>query len=462
MKGTLKKLLERDDVSFAVSYLKGFEKGETELEDGEIIQALKHKNQQIRYWAVKAILKRFQKEKVEEFIDKAFRVKLKSEPVEFPFPVVSENRGEIAKGIAFLTEERQGGKVAVVEDILNSGVLVFFDREFSGDSFQAPLTYALIYGELPPNILLSGKLHGYDFSADHREEKEKIAEIESKILVSEGNIKELGEFFKQKEVQIPFFLAVGGVKAAKPSFDFFCNLLGSKPVKGFLSEKELIFPLPSPLPYSERWTNYFKQLKEHIESLKKKLYIPFSLHLVFFKTPSAFSFGAGIVIGAGKLPLALYHYESGNYYKVIDLTKTSRKIKERKKEPKLVEVKSFSEGRETAVVALQAASHEIEGKGREISEILNSDYYYVSLSQVKGNIPLEIDWAEVVAEFYEVMNQIYSKGYKKIHLIMSVPNPIACGLGMAIGNYWDIEVWSFFREIQDYKPVFNGRELPNI
>ncbi len=461
MSRTLKKLLENGKTSLAVSYLKGFEKGEAEIDRETLVYALKNPDHKVKYFAVKSAYKRLSESEFKKLLKEAFGVEAESSPVEFQFPVVNGNSGEIAKGIALLVNEKQGGKVFQVEELTGKGVLVFFDREFSGDSFQAPLAYALLYGELPENLLLSGKLYGENFSADHMKEKEEIARKQGKTLIGKGNIRKLGDFLKGEKTEIPLFIGTGEKESLKQPFELLCRTVNFEPVEGYADKELLIFQLPPILP-SENWLPLFEKFQKRVLEIKEKIPFPISLHIAL-KTPITFSFGAGIVIGTGKLPVALYHFENGKYHRVIDLTEDSRQIKRRRRELLYIEIVSEA-GKETdtAVVALQVASHETRRKGEELAEKFNGDFFYIHAPELKGGVPLSENWTEIVAELYEAMNRVYDRGYRKFHLIMSVPNPIAFALGMAVGNYWDIEVWSYFKELKDYRPVFNAGEIPNI
>ncbi len=462
MSKTLKKLLENGKISLAISYLKGFEKGETEIDRETLVSALKNPDYRVKYHVVKGAYRRLPENSFRELIKEAFGVEAESPLLEFQFPVVNGNGGEMAKGVALLVDKKQEGKVSQVEELTGKGVLAFFNREFSGDSFQAPLAYALIYGELPENLLLSGKLSGEEFSADHFKEKEEIAKKLGKTLIGKGNIRKLGDFLKGEKTEIPLFIGTGEKESLKQPFELLCKTVNFEPVEGFIDREFLIFSLPATLPHSESWLPFFEDFKERVLEIKGRIPFPFSLH-VALKTPITFSFGAGIVVGTGKLPIALYHFESGKYYRVIDLTEDSRQIKRRRRELRYVEIVSET-GKETdtAVLALQVASHETRRKGEELAERFNGDFFYIHAPELKGGVPLSENWTEIVAELYEAMNRVYDRGYRKFYLIMSVPNPIAFALGMAVGNYWDIEVWSYFKELKDYKPVFNAGEIPNI
>ncbi len=461
MSRTLKKLLENGKTSLAVSYLKGFEKGEAEIDRETLVYALKNPDQKVKYFAVKSAYKRLPESEFKKLLKEAFGIEAESSPVEFQFPVVNVNGGEIAKGIALLVDKKQKGKVSQVEELTGKGVLVFFDKEFSGDSFQAPLAYALLYGELPENLLLSGKLYGENFSADHLKEKEEIARKQGKTLIGKGNIRKLGEFLKGEKTEIPLFIGTGEKESLNQPFELLCRTVNFEPVEGYADKELLIFQLLPILP-SENWLPFFEKFQKRVLEIKERIPFPISLHIAL-KTPITFSFGAGIVIGTGKLPVALYHFENGKYHRVIDLTEDSRQIKRRRRELRHIEIVSET-GKETdtAVIALQVASHETRKKGEELAEKFNGDFFYIHAPELKGGVPLSENWTEIVAELYEEMNRVYDRGYRKFHLIMSVPNPIAFALGMAVGNYWDIEVWSYFKELKDYRPVFNAGEIPNI
>lgn len=461
MSRTLKKLLENGKTSLAVSYLKGFEKGEAEIDRETLVYTLKNPDHKVKYFAVKSAYKRLSESEFKKLLKEAFGVEAESSPVEFQFPVVNGNGGEIAKGIALLVDKKQKGKVSQVEELTGKGVLVFFDREFSGDSFQAPLAYALLYGELPENLLLSGKLYGENFSADHMKEKEEIARKQGKTLIGKGNIRKLGDFLKGEKTEIPLFIGTGEKESLKQPFELLCRTVNFEPVEGYADKELLIFQLPPILP-SGNWLSFFEKFQKRVLEIKERIPFPISLHIAL-KTPITFSFGAGIVIGTGKLPVALYHFENGKYHRVIDLTGDSRQIKRRRRELRYIEIVSET-GKETdtAVIALQVASHETRKKGEELAEKFNGDFFYIHAPELKGGVPLSENWTEIVAELYEEMNRVYDRGYRKFHLIMSVPNPIAFALGMAVGNYWNIEVWSYFKDLKDYRPVFNAGEIPNI
>jgi len=459
----LLRLLERGKFLTALSYLEGWKRGEVELEEEEILAAVKCEKAQVGFKAVEVLFERFPFERAKEIFRKLFGVTPFSPPVKFLFPAVSKDEKVLVSGLAFLSDKTFSlcRELSQVKEVVGKEFAFFYDREFTGNSFQAPLAYALLYGELPKNILLSGRLFpNGDFEAERVREKEEVAMKNGKFLIAKGNVHEIKEFLSQEEKNVPLFIATGSKEVNLPSFETLCESVGFKPLKGFLDEETLIVELPELLPENKDWKEFFVPIKERVIKLKELL-PDLSLH-VALKAPITFSLGAGAVIGTGKVPVAIYHFENGNYHRVIDLRKDSRRIKRRKRELSFIEIEEKVKGSDTAVVALQVASHETRSKGEELSKKFNADFFYVNAPELKGSLPLSLDWTEVVSEIYEAFNRIYDRGYKKFHLVMSVPNPIAFALGMAVGNYWDVVVWSYFKTLKDYKPVYNLGEVENI
>ncbi|WP_457622954.1 SAVED domain-containing protein, partial [Persephonella sp.] len=107
------------------------------------------------------------------------------------------------------------------------------------------------------------------------------------------------------------------------------------------------------------------------------------------------------------------------------------------------------------------------------------DYPIVKIEskEFQGNIPLpkdfeELDddyWIRYVSEIYSALNilkNIYN--IKRFHFFLSVPVPIAFGLGMAVGHFWDGIIYNMsFKKNTDgkkYFPVFhiNDKNLISI
>ena len=455
---SIKWLLKSGKTQALVELLKEWAEGRLSLKREELKRAAASGNPQVLYWLARGALKE------RELLRELFGVEPLSEPAEFDFPVVGQ-KGQIVRGIAFKSSKefknKEEASLKGVKAFLNSEVAVFFEREdFSGSSFQAPLAYALLEGEVPPGVMLTGELEADgDFSAAKVKEKREVARRAGRFLIWKGNLRELPTLLSQKEVHLPLLIATSRPEEVKADFKVLEDSAGLRTAKG-LDWERLSLTLPQRLPPGP-WHHF---VKEAVESFREFTYLPFKCNLhLGIKAPSALALGIGAALGTGKLPLALYHFQNRAYHRVINLIESPRKIKERAPALSKFSLKAEAEGKKRAVVALQVASHEIEKRARALAEELDADFFYAEHLK-KGALPESSkEWEETAAEAYEVMNRVYNtSSYEEIHLIMSVPVPVAFALGMALGSYWPVKVWNFFKEEGKYRPVLELNNLPSL
>ncbi|MEO2069687.1 MAG: SAVED domain-containing protein [Desulfurobacteriaceae bacterium] len=448
----------------AVKYLEEAEKGNHHITISEIEEALEASFPAVRFQAVKTGVTLFRKE-LKELLKKIFNVEiLNEEPLHFSFPVVSERERTLVNGIAILSDRTfspdNPENLNFVSELTGKNFFVVFDKEFIGESYQAALSYTLLFGKIPQDFLLSGKVFkDGNFLADNLEEKRDFSKTLGKKLLGKGNIFLLNKVFEEGKVNIPFLITKGDESALRDLSK--SAKVDLKILEPFLEIDDLVLKLPEYLP-KENWLWITKSFKERIEKIIEEIpFIRKTFHFGFY-SPSTLALGLGSVIGTGKIPCVVYHFENGNYVKVIDVERNSRSIKVRKEKLEFVEVKEIIKGKggKGALVALQFASHEVRNKGKLIAEEKNLDYYYITIRNFKGAIPLDLNWNDLTSEIYEALNRVYDEGYEKIYLIMSMPVPLAFGVGMAIGSYWNVEVLNYFKE--GYFPVLNLLDIEKI
>jgi len=461
----VKRLLEKDRDS-ALIYLRDIADGNAPFEPDDLIDGLASKDTTAAFYCLKAILRRKPEVLVSALKSSVHcngveNLKV-NEPVYFSFPAVGNSHSCIVQGIAVPGADNVCSpwlnvKADSVKNLIKEGFLLCFDRKFQGNSFQASLAYSLLFKNVPEGFMLSGKVDEKgNFTADRVKEKEELVRKRGFKLITEGNIFKIHEVLSGENVTVPFVVSTG-----TPPIRSFCksaNIDIKTLVKVFgLSADAFSLELPAHLPPSN-WRRFVNEFSQKVENLKKVVANPF-LH-VGLRTPASLAFGMGASLGTGKIPVAVYHYENGRYFRVADLSTNSRKIKLRRKHLKLIgveELTGISSGQ--AVIAIQIASHETFKRAKLFAENIKADYFYISAKNYKGAIPLDVDWTEVVSEVYSILNSIYDKGYEKMHIVMSVPVAIAFLLGMAVGNYWHVIVYNYFRDSGGYEPVLNVVEV---
>ncbi len=75
----------------------------------------------------------------------------------------------------------------------------------------------------------------------------------------------------------------------------------------------------------------------------------------------------------------------------------------------------------------------------------------------KGRLPPdEEDWTQIVSEFYEIVLEIQSVlGAPTYHLFVSAPASLTFALGAVLGLNYDVNIYHWFEEFNDYKKILN-------
>jgi len=70
--------------------------------------------------------------------------------------------------------------------------------------------------------------------------------------------------------------------------------------------------------------------------------------------------------------------------------------------------------------------------------------------------PNEEDWTQIVSEFYEIVLEIQSVlGAPTYHLFVSAPASLTFALGAVLGLNYDVNIYHWFEELNDYKKILN-------
>ena len=469
------RILRRRDYKTASIFLNGILKGSLSFRSEDVLNCLKSGCPEIEFLAVKILKKfpgRFKKEEIKEFLEmeeEEVNSFLKNRAVEFIFPVVSEKGGKIAKGIAVQLDSNRvisNNEKVVSIPLLEKGYLVFFDSKFEGNSFQAPFLVAVSLGSYPRGYLLTGTVDSNgEIHADKIEEKQRIANENGRVLIYGGNVMPLIKIFKERKIDLPLLLSTTSdisslhrlCRAANMNVEMVQRLTG-------VAENEFLFSLPQYIPVEKNWCDYVLDAREHFYKLKSIVEnsIDRAVFHVALRMPSPLAMGIGASIGTGKIPLALYHFESGKYVRMIDLTENSRKIKKRKNVWNSIAVSKDIryENSKSCVVGIQLASHQIEGRALdELIETVRGDLFFIEHREHVGALPMDSNWTEIVAEINSAIADIH-KEYSEIHIVMSVPVVVAFALGMALGHYWNINLYQFDNVKGKYVNVVNLKEIP--
>lgn len=474
----IERLIDRNDISGAKLLLEEVLNKNISFKPEDILFCLKSGHPQLEFLAIKIIKKfpfRFNKEQLKrifEFNEEELNSFLSNTPIYFQFPIVNAKEGKLANGVAVEIDSNRiiSNKQNIANiPLLKKGCVVFFDSSFEGNSFQLPLLMALTLKKQPNNLLFTGAVRDDGtISASMVKEKREIAEKYGKTLISQGNLMELSEILRKNRIKIPFFISTDGseidldklARAVKTNIGII-NQLAS------ISKEELILSIPKQISLPDDWNKCIYLAIERLRKVKASIepYIDVPTFHIALRIPSSLAIGIGASIGTGKLPIALYHYDPlKGYLNLINLIENNRVIKRKIDKFREISIVRKQSGinTERCVVGIRLASHSPEGKPLEnlISNV-KGDVFLIEHKAFTGNLPLDADWTEIVAELRAAVEEIH-EDYSEIHMVMSVPVIIAFALGMALGNYWNINIYQFDRARDTYCKVLNLKTVPNF
>ena len=351
---------------------------------------------------------------------------------------------------------------------------VLFDKEFDGNSYLL----AVAAGILLPNDALkkyafTGEVNerGEIFEVKSLEEKRQVCKQAGLELMSAGDFSSLPKmrYYLDDSVDkdIPFLFLNQSIGETEESLSRLETEIQKKvpfySLKKIFSlyrlSREELFIQNEKIPNnSDAWNQYLKLFAQKIKKINDELK-NYTLHIG--TSISAMSFGMGIILGA-KRKYILYHFQGGNYYPLIDLKSDSRSIKNvAKREPKQIKISAeIHDNPHTVDLIIYLASHSLQRSVREFTK--NPNQIFIKVGDNKqGKLPLEPDvWSEIVSELYSTINEYRDRyGIKKFNLFLSCPAIIALALGMAVGNFIDIDVYHYIPERREYFLAFNATNL---
>ncbi|WP_457641255.1 SAVED domain-containing protein [Persephonella sp.] len=441
----------------------------------------------------------------ESIIKKIFR----SNPVKVRFPIALDGYSDLAtayiipldkdtKILTFSQNKEMESSLKIIKNLVTrknpdiKSFFVIFDKDFTGRSFMLAVTAGLLLPQKNiEDFAFTGYLNekGEIFPVSHISEKEKTTRKYGYKLITPDvvdTVDQLIYWLGDQPVDIPFIqlfgkdfeealISVGKLEKKIQEKNPFFSLKGLERIFD-LKKEDLILHRDGFLPViSEKdldkeneWIKTVEQFEEKLENIylkvknkKRVLHISISI--------AALAFAFGVKLGTKK-PVVLYHYQSDDYYPVIDLSDKNkiRKIKLIKKDIKQYEkikvktLKDQDSAKEIAV-AIWFASHNPYGDTVRLAEDKGWNVVGIETKNHQGNIPLpnetgdEDYWIHYVSETYSYINFLKNdSNTERFHFFISSPVQISFALGMAVGHF--IEGIVYNHNKTTYYPIYRINE----
>jgi len=390
----------------------------------------------------------------------------------FDFPVVSKNGAKIAHGLVFNTcrtftnipaAERHIEKLSCM---LNKTFSVVFDTDFVDESFILSLYVALSVGTVNSRMIFTGGLYE-DFtikSAENYKEKEKLARKLGRVLISSHEVTDAGElkrYLTSKQCDVAFLVSYSNRK----NRDYLEESYRRLKEKVEFAVNERLFQKLSKVSLlytssSLEDSDFQREVVKLSKMLSRIIAAGATPHLSLLG-PSSLAMGVGAAFGAQN-SIVLYHYQSNEYHRVVDLRANARSIKKLLKMSDLekTRVEETGDGRDCAFV-IQFASH---------SPFSDVDMYLkkrgIDAKVVKifhrelGGIKVS-DWSQEVAELMTIIQSVRDRAhFERLHFFLSLPVPIAFAFGMALGPFVNASIYQYTTGKK--LPYFEAVRLENL
>ncbi|MGJ8455792.1 SAVED domain-containing protein [Pseudothermotoga sp. U03pept] len=397
-------------------------------------------------------------EKLAELFDKdaelAFDL-LNESYTSFDFPVISKNGARIARGLVFNTRRTFTNICAAEQHIeklsymLGKTFSVVFDTDIVDESFILSLYVALVAERVNPKMIFTGSLYE-DFtikSVENYEEKERLARKLGKVLISSHEVsdaRELKRYLTSKKHDVAFLVSYSN-KTSRNYLEESYHRLKEK-IESVVNERLFQKLSKVSLVYSSptlRDCDFQREVVKLSKMLSRIISTGATPHLSIIG-PSSLAMGIGAAFGAQN-SIVLYHYQSNEYHRVIDLRANARSIKKLMKMSDLekTDVEETGDGRDCAFV-IHFASHSpfsdvgIYLKKRKIDAKIVK-IFHKELGGIKVS-----DWSQEVAELMTIIQSVRDKAhFERLHFFLSLPVPIAFALGMALGPFVNASIYQY-------------------
>jgi len=210
--------------------------------------------------------------------------------------------------------------------------------------------------------------------------------------------------------------------------------------------EEFIFEYNGSLFDFKRLLSFSQIINYKINQTEKALKTNVLFHVAYYRRPSV-AFMLGVIFRTEGV--MLYQNDDGGrrFQNVANVT--SRAYKQRIKELKKYTLCEEFENEECdeLLFIINSASHNIDPEVKSLKEYKNRVTMTLNPQKVDdkiviGTVPPKDEWAEYSHEIYTKIHD-YRLRYKKIIIAHSMPEALAFLLGMAIENYWNIEITQY-------------------
>ncbi|MEN5387903.1 SAVED domain-containing protein [Aliarcobacter skirrowii] len=219
-----------------------------------------------------------------------------------------------------------------------------------------------------------------------------------------------------------------------------------------LNLEDFIFEYNGSIYEFDRLISFARIIKYSVAKIEKQFKGRVKFHVAYYRRPSI-----GFLIGTIFRTEGVVVYQNSDFdnkfYDVADIKNRDYKSQVKEFTKYIIENIKSDNSKEIVLIAIESSSHSI---AIESSNLKNFDNI-IRIKSIEGStIPYEIDWTSYAQQIYTVLNQAQTK-YKKIVIAHAMPEALSIVLGMALENYWNIDITQF--DQNDYKYIYTMNQI---
>jgi len=219
-----------------------------------------------------------------------------------------------------------------------------------------------------------------------------------------------------------------------------------------ISREDLLFQYNGSMYDNERLISFLQIIRHSLNAIERRFENKVQFHIAYLKRPAV-----GFAIGSMFRSDGIVVYQNNDFQDRFDRVATiaSRQYKE-----KIVEYQKFTLIEEmqnslnkNLLLVIQLSSHNVSYEHTTFKGFENR---VILKSKGNGTIGMDEDWVLYAQEIYNTINKLRLE-YEHITIAHSMPEAVAMIVGMALENYWDINITQF--DQGDYKTVINLQSI---
>ncbi len=282
------------------------------------------------------------------------------------------------------------------------------------------------------------------------------------IIFAVVNIISNRKQYNQETLQIPIVINVDSNESAKYTLELlikqiekeygYSNLKKNLKQYRNIVDDDLAFTYSGDIFDTKRLISFMQIIRYQITKIKEHTPNKVQFHLVSYKRP-AIGFLLGYVFENEDLVVYQNNPDKDGLNNIANLHDRNYKEEVEQFTKFTIEKKNTQEHSDTILLAIKASSHHINFGAPSLEGYTHITYMKANH---KGHIELTEDWLVYAREIFTLLNE-YQSSYKKIIIAHNMPESLAIIVGMAIGNYANIEMTQFSNS--DYKTLINLNDV---